>query len=95
MNSISQTKISKELIISQRQVVIKLNENKDKDNVSFKNWRPISRVAKNQRARERDSHEVKTCHTNYDPRCKKHSRKIFVQKLIYPTNMLTPSYINV
>ena len=93
MNSISQTKISKELIISQRQVVIKLNESKDKDNVSFKNWRPISRVAKNQGARERDSHEVKTCRTNCDPGCKKHRRKIFVQKLIYKmSRMKTSTY---
>ena len=42
MNSISQTKISKKLITSQRQAVIKLIEKKDKDKRFIKNWRPIS-----------------------------------------------------
>ena len=40
INSISQTKISKELITSQRQDVIKLIEKKDKDKRFIKNWRP-------------------------------------------------------
>ena len=42
MNSISQTKISKKRIISQRQAVIKLIEKKDKDKCFIKTWRPIS-----------------------------------------------------
>ena len=41
MNSISQTKISKKLITSQRQAVIKLIEKKDKDKGFIKIWRPI------------------------------------------------------
>ena len=40
MNSISQTKIGKKLITSQRQDVIKLIEKKDKDKRFVKNWRP-------------------------------------------------------
>ena len=39
MNSISQTKISKKLITSQRQAVIKLIGKKDKDKRFIKNWR--------------------------------------------------------
>ena len=42
MNSISQTEICKKLITSQRQVVIKLIEMKDKDKRFIKNWRPVS-----------------------------------------------------
>ena len=42
MNSISQTKISKKLITSQMQAVIKLIEEKDKDKHFIKNWTPIS-----------------------------------------------------
>ena len=42
MNSISQTKISKKIITSKRQTVIKLIEKKDKDKRFIKNWRPIS-----------------------------------------------------
>ena len=40
MNSISQTKICKKLITSQRQAVMTLIEKKDKSFI--KNWRPIS-----------------------------------------------------
>ena len=39
MNSNSQTKISKKLITSQRQTVIKLIGKKDKDKRFIKNWR--------------------------------------------------------
>ena len=42
MNSISKTKICKNLITSQKQAVIKLIEKKDKDNRFIENWRPIS-----------------------------------------------------
>ena len=42
MNSISQTKISKKLITSKRQAVIKLIEKKYKDKRFIKNWRPTS-----------------------------------------------------
>ena len=42
MNSISQNEICKKLITSQRQVVIKLSEMKDKDKRFIKNWRPVS-----------------------------------------------------
>ena len=42
VNSIGQTKISKKLIASQRQAVIKLIEKKDNDKHFIKNWRPIS-----------------------------------------------------
>ena len=42
MNSINQTKISKNLITSQMQAVIKLIGKKDKDKRFIKNWRPIS-----------------------------------------------------
>ena len=42
MNSISQTKISKKRITSQRQAVIKLIEKKDEDKRFIKNCRPIS-----------------------------------------------------
>ena len=41
MNSISQTKISKKLVTSQRQAVIKLTGKKDKGKSFIKNWRPI------------------------------------------------------
>ena len=44
MNSISQTKISKKRIISERQAVVKIIEKKDKDKRFIKNWRPISLV---------------------------------------------------
>ena len=39
---IDQTKISKKLLTSQRQAVIKLIEKKDRDKRFIKNWRPIS-----------------------------------------------------
>ena len=39
MNSISQTKISKKIITSQRQAIIKLIGKKDKDKRFIKNWR--------------------------------------------------------
>ena len=39
MNSISQTKISKKVITSQRQAIIKLIGKKDKDKRFIKNWR--------------------------------------------------------
>ena len=42
MSSISRAKISKKLITSQRQAVIKLIEKKDKNKHFIKNWRPIS-----------------------------------------------------
>ena len=42
MNPISQTKISKKLITSRRQAVIKLTKKKDKDKRFIKNWRPTS-----------------------------------------------------
>ena len=42
MNSISQTKISKNLITSQRQAVIKLIEKKDKDKRFIENRKPVS-----------------------------------------------------
>ena len=42
MNSISQTKTSKKLITSQRQVVVKLFEKTDKDKCFIKNWKPMS-----------------------------------------------------
>ena len=41
MNSISQTKISKKLVTSQKQAVIKLTGKKDKGKSFIKNWRPI------------------------------------------------------
>ena len=41
INSITQTKISKKLITSQKQAVIKLIEKKDKDKCFIKNCRPI------------------------------------------------------
>ena len=41
MNFISQTKISKKLVTSQRQAVIKLIEKKNKDKRFIENWRPI------------------------------------------------------
>ena len=44
MNSISQTKISKKIITSKRQTVIKLIEKKDKDKRFIKTWRPILNV---------------------------------------------------
>ena len=42
MNSLNQAKVSKKLVTSQRQVVIKLLEKKDKDKRLISNWRPIS-----------------------------------------------------
>ena len=42
MNSISQTKISKKRIFSERQAIVKIIEKKDKDKCFIKNWRPIS-----------------------------------------------------
>ena len=42
MNQIKETKITKKLITSQQQAVIKLIEKKDKDKRFIKNWRPIS-----------------------------------------------------
>ena len=42
MNSLNQAKVSKKLATSQRQVVIKLLEKKDKDKRLISNWRPIS-----------------------------------------------------
>ena len=41
MNSISQTKISKKRIFSERQAIVKIIEKKDKDKCFIKNWRPI------------------------------------------------------
>ena len=42
MNSISQTKISKQLVTSQRQALTKLIEKKGRKKRTTKNWRPIS-----------------------------------------------------
>ena len=44
MNSLNQTKVSKKLVTSQRQALIKLLEKKDKDIRLISNWRPISLV---------------------------------------------------
>ena len=42
MNSIYQTKISKQLVTSQRQALTKLIEKKGREKRTTKNWRPIS-----------------------------------------------------
>ena len=42
MNSLNQAKVSKKLVTSQRQAVIKLLEKKDKDKRLISNWSPIS-----------------------------------------------------
>ena len=42
MNSWNQANVSKKLVTSQRQAVIKLLEKKDKDQRLISNWRPIS-----------------------------------------------------
>ena len=42
MNSLNQAKVSKTLVSSQRQTVIKLLEKKEKDKSLISNWRPIS-----------------------------------------------------
>ena len=42
MNSLIQTKVSKKLVTSQRQTIIKLLEKKDKGKRFISNWRPIS-----------------------------------------------------
>ena len=42
MNSLNQAKVSKKLVTSQRQAVIKLLEKKDKDKRLISIWRPIS-----------------------------------------------------
>ena len=42
MNSLNQVKVSKKLVTSQRQAVIKLLGNKDKDKRLISNWRPTS-----------------------------------------------------
>ena len=42
MNSLNQAKVSKTLVTSQGQGVIKLLEKKDKDKRLISNWRPIS-----------------------------------------------------
>ena len=42
MNSLNQAKVSKKLVSSQRQTVIKLLEKKEKDKSLISNWRPIS-----------------------------------------------------
>ena len=41
VNSLHQAKVSKKLVTSQRQAVIKLLEKKDKDKRLINNWRPI------------------------------------------------------
>ena len=41
MNSLNQAKVSKKLVTSQRQAVIKLLEKKDKDKHLISNWRPL------------------------------------------------------
>ena len=42
MSSLNQAKVSKKLVTSQRQAVIKLLEKKDKDKRFISNWRPTS-----------------------------------------------------
>ena len=42
MNLLNQAKVSKKLVTSQRQAVIKLLEKEDKDKRLISNWRPIS-----------------------------------------------------
>ena len=42
MNSFNQAKVSKKLVISQMEAVIKLLEKKDKDKQLISNWRPTS-----------------------------------------------------
>ena len=44
MNSLNQVKVSKKLVTFQRQAVIKLLGNKDKDKRLISNWRPTSLV---------------------------------------------------
>ena len=46
MNSLNQAKVSKKLVTSQMQAVIKLLEMKDKDKRLIGNWRPISLLNK-------------------------------------------------
>ena len=42
MNSFNQAKVSKKLVTSQMEAVIKLLEKKDKDKQLISNWRPTS-----------------------------------------------------
>ena len=42
MNSFNQAKVSKKLVTSQMEAVIKLLEKKDKDKQLINNWRPTS-----------------------------------------------------
>ena len=42
MNSLNQAEVSKKLVTSQRQAVVKLLEKKDKDKCLFNTWRPIA-----------------------------------------------------
>ena len=42
MNSLNQAKVSKKLVTSQMEAVIKLLEKKDKDKQLISNWRPTS-----------------------------------------------------
>ena len=42
MNSLNQAKVSKKMVTSRTQAVIKLLEKKDKDKLFISNWRPTS-----------------------------------------------------